>query len=86
MYSFILRVESEQNYLIQEVSPFTFEWNSCAFCASINKYMTVGNKRIIINKHTEINFEYIISITYVKDTPNLHTQTHLGSFGVVSVA
>ena len=31
----------------------TFEWNGCAFCASINKYIKVGNKRIVI-KHTEI--------------------------------
>ena len=27
----------------------------------------------------------MLSITYVKDTPNLHTHTHLGSFGVVQL-
>ena len=27
-------------------------------------------------KHTEINLESILFITYVKETPNLHTHTH----------
>ena len=34
--------------------------------------------------HTEINFKSILSITYVKDTPNLHTHTHYShSFGLI---
>ena len=36
------------------------------------------------SKHTEINFESILSNMYVKEMPNLDTtHTHLGLFGVV---
>ena len=34
----------------------------------------ISEKSLI--KHTEINFESILFITYVKEMPNLHTHTH----------
>ena len=54
----------------------TSEGNGSAFSASINKYMQVGNKRIIITLHTEINFDSKHSITYVKEMSNLHPHTN----------